>query len=366
MKKKVSFVISSLNGGGAEKICVTLANHFNKNGVDVHIVVLNLFGTAYKPLLDKNIPIVNLNTKHARTSLFALRKYLKKYNPQNLLVFNHEIATVFVILRLVFDFKFRLVARNISTLSEKKRIEKSIWHKYFKIAIIKIFYSKVDLIIAQSKTMKNDLVQNFKIDHKIIRIVNNPVSIANDEVIYPEIQSTKEILFIGRLNEVKGLNYLILAFCQVLKMQDNVNLRIVGEGKLKSKLVKMVNKYNITDNVIFTGFDLDIRKYFLSADLTVLTSLYEGFPNVLIESIALGTPIVAFDCKSGPREIIIEGINGFLVRYLDVNHLSSSIIKALDYKWDRKQIINSSKKFKLDIIADKYLKLIFNTTEKNV
>lgn len=97
-----------------------------------------------------------------------------------------------------------------------------------------------------------------------------------------------------------------------------------------------------------------MTKYYSNAKVTVLTSLYEGFPNVLIEFIALGTPVVSFDCESGPSEIILDGKNGYLVKYLDIEEFTQKLDLALKTNWDAKAIINSSKRYSKEIIVNKY------------
>jgi glycosyltransferase involved in cell wall biosynthesis len=166
------------------------------------------------------------------------------------------------------------------------------------------------------------------------------------------------ILFVGRLEKQKGLFYLLEAFKGVLKIKPQIRLKIIGQGSQKEQLVAYAHSNHMQNNVIFEPYKTDIVEDFSKARLTVLSSLYEGFPNVLVESIALGTPVVAFNCKSGPAEIIRDGINGFLVRYLDTADLTEKICKALDYSWDFQKITASADPFREEHIIQQYIKVI--------
>src|SRR5690606_4579843 len=127
-------------------------------------------------------------------------------------------------------------------------------------------------------------------------------------------------------------HYLLEAFC---RLEDKeVILKLLGKGSLENELKKLAKDLGIEDRVIFEGFQEDVISYIISAKVVALTSLYEGFPNVLVESIALGTPVVSFDCQSGPSEIIIDGVNGYLVKYLDKDDFAKKLDLALTKDFD--------------------------------
>ena len=141
--KEITFFISSLGGGGAERVSATIANRLMQEGLKVRFLVLNLTDSVYHSSIDKNIELINLNVKHARTSISAVLKILRKFDIDEILVFNHELAIVLVLIRLITRINLRIIARNISTLSEKQIYEKSFWHKYIKGVFIRLFYGKV-------------------------------------------------------------------------------------------------------------------------------------------------------------------------------------------------------------------------------
>lgn len=361
ISNEINIFISSLGAGGAEKNSITLANMLVNNNFSVNFFVLKLHSFNTKKYLDNRINLFDLNVNHARYSFFAIfknRRYLKN---KKIVVFNHEISTMLVIIRYLCNIKFTIISRNISNLTQKKLYESSIWHKHIKDFFIRKFYKYVDILIAQSQDMKNDLIEQYNINSSKIRVINNPIGKKIEDENIKKLSTYKkrnEILFVGRIEAIKGLDLLIDAFLIVLKSEPSVRLRIIGDGSKKHQIKDYVDKHGLTKNVIFNGYQEDIVKYYKTAKVTVLSSLYEGFPNVLIESIALGTPIVAFNCKSGPSEIIVEGVNGFLSRNRDIDHLSKLIVQALHFNWDENKIIETSKKFNTEKIIQKYIEVI--------
>lgn len=359
--KKITIVISSLTGGGAEKVCTTIANQLVQLGYAVNVMVLNLENSVYSTNLHPQVNLIDLKINHARYSFIAFYRHLRNSRPERVLVFNHELAVALLIVRIFLKEKFKIIARNINTLSESDRHELSFWHKYVKSIFTKYLYRYMDAVISQSEIMKIDLVQHLKVDPKRITVINNPVA----EEFYnfkddSTIQKKHEILFIGRLEKQKGLTYLLQAFKNIHLKDPLLILRILGEGSLKREAQVYVEKNNLQDHVFFEGFNKKAIKYFRRAKATILTSLFEGFPNVLIESISVGTPVVSFNCKSGPSEIIIEGVNGYLVNYLDIIDLEEKILRAVANQWNSQRIIETASRYSPAHIMKMYTDLLKN------
>ncbi|WP_066161422.1 glycosyltransferase [Aliarcobacter skirrowii] len=360
MNRKITFLINGLRGGGAERICVTLANGFVDKGINVDLIVLSLDGAVRNKDLDSRVKLINLNTKNTRKSFGSIKKYIEINEVKKILVFNFQLAILLVWIRFFIKINFQIISRNISTLSQKSKLETNFWHKYITHFFAKLFYNRVNKLIAQSQGMADDLIENYRCESKKITVINNPINQKIEEYLINNkcTQSAKnnEMLFIGRLEKVKGLEYLFEAFAR-LKNKE-VFLRLIGEGSVEKELKELAKSLNINDRIIFDGYKEDIIPYILKAKVTVLTSLYEGFPNALIESIALGTPVVSFDCQSGPSEIIEDGTNGFLVEYLNVEDLATMLDSALGQEWDEKVIKESAKKYSSDGIVSRYLDVI--------
>ena len=197
--------------------------------------------------------------------------YIKNNDVKSILSFNHEIAILLIILRTLTSRSFKIYNRNISTLSLKQKHETSFWHKYIKEFMIIILYNKIDQIIAQSNGMKDDLVSHYKIPSQKVSVINNPVSqgFLND-LENAETKFTKkknEILFVGRLDKIKGINFLLDAFKIIAGKKPDIILRIVGDGDLYRELTEYANKLDIWYKVVFERFKTNIAKYYLNAKM---------------------------------------------------------------------------------------------------
>ncbi|MFC1825838.1 glycosyltransferase, partial [Thermodesulfobacteriota bacterium] len=164
------------------------------------------------------------------------------------------------------------------------------------------------------------------------------------------------IISIGRLTPQKGFSHLIKALAIVKKSGISCRLVILGEGKENSNLRKLAKKLRINDSVAFLGFQRNPYKYLRYATIFVLSSLYEGFPNVLLEALALGVPSVATRCPTGPTEIITDGVDGILVPSADHIALADAIKQLLLDSNLRKQLREKGKKRVVEFRVEKIIR----------
>lgn len=349
MNKKITFLISSLAGGGAEGVCVNVANGLVSRGWDVELVVLHMNNSVYHEILDDRVTLVVLDANNARYSLAPLIKYFRGKKLDKIVVFNYELTVMSIIARFFCLRKFKVIARNINTISKKQNVEKIFSYKSFLKKMVDTFYTKADFIINQSKEMQEDLHTVYPEVKYKTNFIYNPIRKQIEEysktIEFETLQKEDYILCIGRLEEQKAFHYAIEAFAGISNSFPDIRLKIVGQGSLESSLKELAKKLDVQDRVDFEGFHKNAIPFYEKAKLVLLTSLYEGFPNVLIESIALGTPVVSFDCQSGPSEIIEDSVNGYLVKYLDVEDLQKKLSTALEKNWDYKSVHNSSLRF---------------------
>ena len=292
---------------------------------------MNLNKEVYLNRISNKVNLIVLNVNRASYSFFPLIKYIYKNKTKTILVFNYELATILVILRFIFRINIKIISRNINTFSMKiKHFEtQNLWTKYIVKNLIKFFYFRVDYIVNQCNGMQDDLIsQHPNIAHKSCVIYNplNPLIsnyIKNNDVRL--IKKQNYILCVGRLEKQKAFHYAIEAFSDLSKNFPNLRLKIIGDGSLKKYLVGVAKSYCVENRIDFLGFQKDLISHYLYAKTTILTSIYEGYPNTLIESIALNTPVVAFDCQNGPSEIIKDGYNGYLVKLRDIDQLKKKL-----------------------------------------
>jgi glycosyltransferase involved in cell wall biosynthesis len=364
--KKITLLISSLTGGGAESICVNIANSFVNNGWQVDLVVLNLNNEVYFNRISKKVKVYVLNVRRSRYSFLKLLKYLYKNQVKSILVFNHELAVILVILRLLFRLKIKIISRNISVLSIKIKQFKSqgFLARNIFTTLMRYFYYRIDHVINQSNSMRDDLLSIYPQLRQNSSVIFNPISphIEDYSKKYDltKIEKKNYLLCVGRLEKVKAFHYAIKAFAKISKDFPNLRLKIVGQGTLEKELKQKTIDYKIESKVDFEGFQKDIIPYYLYAKATILTSNYEGYPNALIESIAMNTPVIAFDCPGGTSEIVQNGVNGYLVNHQDIDDLKNKLSTLLLHKHKFKKFENSIKKNQIKTIFKDYEKLINN------
>lgn len=364
LNKKITLVISSLTGGGAERVCINIANRFVKNGWYVDLLVLNLNNQVHLDSISGNVNVLVLNVIHTRNSIIPLLKYFYKNKTKTFLVFNHELAVILVMMRFFLRLNIKIISRNISVLSIKIKqlLQEGFWRKYVVRPLVVFFYGNIDYVINQSQSMQDDLISVFP---KLIdksTVIYNPLSNYFDDYLQKydpsKVEKKNYLLCVGRLEQVKAFHYAIEGFAAVADKFPGLRLKLVGQGNLEHYLKKKAMNCSVSDRVDFEGFQKNIIPYYLNAKATILTSLYEGYPNVLIESIAMNTPVIAFDSPGGIKEIIQNGLNGYLVNYQDIDDLKDKLSIILLKKFNDKDLKNSIKKNQIEYAFKNYEELI--------
>ena len=363
---KIAFILPDLRAGGAEKVCINLATDWIDKGHSITFVLMNRRG-EYLKNISKKIKIVSFKKKKLRQIFFPLLGFFNYQKPDIILAQMWPLTSITVLAWLA-SFKIgKLFLVDHVHLSSS--VEKEIFFpkKIFKI-IVKITYLCVNKIIVVSKGVKRDLVQiSDKLEPKI-KVIYNPlikekkIKIKNKSSLRKKIwgKDTKYcILNVGSLKIQKDHFNLIEAF-SLLKFHENCKLLIIGNGPLKNKLKKFVKSKNLDREVIFINFKSDLQKYYETADLFVSSSKWEGFSNVLAESLGHGLSVVSTNCKSGPSEILKRGKYGDLVPIENPKKLALAISKSLQKKHDKNLLIKRSEDFTISKISNKYLKLIYN------
>jgi glycosyltransferase involved in cell wall biosynthesis len=318
--KKVCIVVSSLGGGGAERSSAYLSEILFNLGCDVHIVsVLDDIQYPYKGEL------LNLGEFKAKndSSLGRLQRlgifkdYLKKHSFDYVIDNRTRIGfwKELVISRWVY--KPKEIIYCVRSYNTDLYINPNKF-------LGKILYGSAYKIVTVSLAIKEKLEKDYNFNN--LSTIYNPIDLKPDET-KNENFCGKYILFFGRLDDaVKNISLLLEAYAQSILPDSNIKLKILGEGEDKLRLMEKTKSLNLVDKVEFLGFQSDPNNIIKSSLFTVLTSRYEGFPRALIESLALGVPVVSVDCKSGPNEIVVDEQNGLLVE----NYNVEALVKALN------------------------------------
>lgn len=347
-----------LVAGGAERVVINLANNFNREKFDVHLCLFNTKGTLCK-LLNKDITIHDLDSSRVMKGAVKLSSLLIAQKPD--IVFS-SIDHVNLLLSIQIWF-LKLFLKNTTFVAREVNIP-SIRAKYEKTSkkLDKIYrrtISNFDIVIAQSNYMKEDIVKSYKIDSYKIKVVPNPLDInyienallnSRDELDLLK-ESKVNILAVGFLRPQKGFDLLLEA---VPYFDESLHLNILGEGAELAKLESIIKKLGIQNKVTLLGRDDNPFKYMRSANIVVLSSLYEGFPNVVLEANACGKYVVAFECPGVNEEIIKNNINGLLVEKNNIEALAHSLNKSSLLAHDEVVIKQTTNKYRVENIVKKY------------
>jgi len=367
---KIAFILPSLAGGGAERVIVSLANGFSKKFNKVYLLLLDNRGVYQNEVLD-SIEIIDLRSKRVLSSFFAVKQFLIKMEPDVIFSsISHLNILILFIKKVLGKTKGKFVIRESNTSSQLAKNNSS-----FKVLLVdilrRIFYPKADLIIAPSKGVAIDLIDNYKIINKKIEVISNPIDYdwllslsekpLNDS--YLEQSSSKFIIGVGALTKQKDFETLIKAF-SIVKKTHNCKLIILGEGPERQNLENLVNKLNLSQDVYMPGFVENPFNYLKVSNVFVLSSLYEGSPNVLIQALLLNVPCISTNCKSGPEEILMYGKYGQLVKKGNQLEMSKAILNVFEVKWKSSNINGLNIKYDLGQIINQYFENpVFSSAE---
>lgn len=351
-KNHIAFFISSLHGGGAERIFVNLANEFSKRNFNVDLILVRKKGPYLKDVVEK-VNIVDLNVSGVLKSLFPLIKYLRKRNPDIIISTLNRVNLVAIAARIISHCPVKLIIRQANCFTPSSNRKTKLLGRFL--------YHRADHIIAISGGVKKNLLKTFKLSEQKIKVIYNPVyglpivAESKKKVSHPFFRDKemKIILGVGRLVKQKNFPLLIMAFKKVREVQK-VRLIICGEGEKRSELENLIKEYGLENDISMPGFVDNPYAYMAKADVFALSSLYEGFGNVLVEAMACGTSVVSTDCPSGPSEILENGKYGKLVPVNDTDALAKAIEEILKNPMDKTILKERAKYFSIENAVNKY------------
>ncbi|QRE05191.1 glycosyltransferase [Flavobacterium psychrophilum] len=358
-KKKILLVTTSLAEGGAERSTGLLSVLLSEMGYKVHIVTfLDKVEFRYEGVLFNMGKLKEANnTFLGRIKRFLIyKKYIKTHKFDWIIDNRTRYRTL---VEIIFSKLFYTKKSNLIYMVRSFNIS---WYFPKNKIVAKNIYKSAKYIIGVSKEIKNEIENTYQYNN--VRSIYNPIDFENiNELALKYKISEKYILAYGRIDdEVKNYSLLIDAYSFSELPKNNIFLYILGDGKDLKKMKDKVVKLKLSDKVKFCDKQVNPFPYVKQAICTVLTSKFEGFPRVVIESLALNTPVISVNCKSGPEEIIINKKNGLLVDNNNIELLSEAMNKmVLDhdlYSLCKKYAKDSIEYLSLENISKEWNKLL--------
>ena len=356
----IFFVIPSLDGGGAERMFLNILNGMDRKVFQPSLVLVKRRGTFFDQL-SPDVDTIELGCKSHLTLIPKLARLIRRRRPDVVLSTHGHLNLLIMLGRFLMRGRTSFVGRESCVVSLHNR---SMGNSRIMNMLYRQLYPRFDAIICQSRDMREDLDLRFNLPPEKLRLINNGVNQERLNSLAGQgggpdrlAPGKRNLVAAGRLDRQKGFDLLIEALA--LTRTPGLNLTILGAGPEEGPLKEQVRSCGLESRIRFAGFQRNPYPFLRQADLFVLSSRYEGFPNVLVEALCLGTPSVAFECPGGVNEIIRPGVNGFMAGQGDPKAMAEAIDLALAKPFDRKVVArDAGERFDLSRIIKDYERVI--------
>jgi len=332
---RVAIFAPDMRFGGAERSMLNLAGGLVDRGHAVDLVLARARG-SFLADVPAQVRVVDLRAPRVLMSLGPLVRYLNRERPAALLSILYA-NIVAILARRLSRASLRLVVSERNTLSSEAEGFRGDLRMRLMPLLVRRLYPWADSVVAVSQGVADDLVRVAGVPSEQVRVIYNPIVTprlrerAGAAVDHPWFAAGEPpvVLGVGRLSAQKDFGALIRAF-QIVRQARPARLLILGEGDERPALESLVAQLGLGQDVSLPGFVDNPCPYMARAGVFVLSSRWEGLPGVLIEALFCGSPVVATDCPSGPREILADGRYGLLAPVGDVRALAGAIEASLD------------------------------------
>jgi glycosyltransferase involved in cell wall biosynthesis len=355
MSKKICLLTDSLGSGGAERMVSNLSISLSKRGCQIYIV--SMIDSIIYPYSGELYNFGEIKKNSNRLSSFLkFRKFFKEQKFD--IIIDHRIRPNFI-KEFIFS---KTVFNNHQLIYCVHHFELSLYFPCIHFPwLSKFSLVRNRKIIAVSKAIQNEIEKDLRLSSEVI--YNYVLVDESKKSNYINaLSATEYIIGVGRLTKSKQFDVLIKGYNSSDLPKNNIKLLILGDGVERENLNQLINDLNLNAFVELIGFKKNAFEYIEKAKALVLTSKSEGFPMVLIEALTLKTPIVSFDCKSGPSEIIEHNKNGLLVENQNLQELTKSLNKLLlddvFYEKIKENFNKSNHSFTEEIAIQNWMKII--------
>lgn len=357
--KKICFIIGSLNNtGGTERVTSLISSKLSESGYNICILSLSMGSNPYFDL-HPNIKTYSLYNqrvsfkKNFFKTIVKLRRFITTRDFDTIIVVD-SIACLFTIPAL---FK----VRNLNHICWEHFNFKTTMGMRSRTLARNLAARYCDTVVTLTERDKMYWLKSTNSNARIISIPNPTPFPPQDNL---NKVSKKTVLAVGRLTHQKGFDLLLKAWVRVNQKHPDWILNIVGEGEDKQCLIEFIKANNLESSVNILGKKSNIADYYAASDIFCLSSRFEGFPMVLLETLSFGLPVVSFDCDTGPAEIL-EGTGSILVPSENVDCLASAIIQMIKQKRNLIEIKSKEKSliYQPDVILKSWISLIESSND---
>lgn len=332
---RLAVLISFSGEGGVERMVLNLVEGFAARGLLVDLLAIRA-DSAHLGALPAGVRLLDLGVRHSGLAILPLARYLRQHQPAALLVAKDRAIRAAVVARGLAGSRVRIVGRLGTNLSAALEGRAGL-ARWARTAPMRLFYPRVEHVVCVSQGVLEDTRALTGLPAERLSVIRNPVvtprleALAAEAVDHPWAADAAVplILGAGRLTEQKDFPTLVRAFAR-LRAERPARLVILGEGRQRGALEALAGELGVAADLVLPGFAPNPYAWMSRARLFVLSSAWEGSPNVLTEALALGVPSVATDCPSGPREILAGGRWGPLVAVGDDVALARAMAATLD------------------------------------
>ncbi len=357
---RIAVFLSTSGHSGVDRAARNLIPALARRGYPVDLLKVRGHG----PHLDGPPPgvrVIDLGSRYTYACLPGLVGYLRRERPAVLLADKDRVNRTALLARALARVPTRLVLRSGMTIS-LDLAERGPLERWVQRTSMGRLYPYAEQVIVPSAGAADDMAHYTGLARGHIRVVPTPIvpaSLFNKPLPRPDHPWIGDpeyplILSVGELSGRKGFDTLIRAFA-LLRARRPARLMILGKGSARERLIALAGGLGVADDVALPGFVPEPYAYMAHADLFAFSSVREGLPLVLVEALAVGTPVVSTDCPSGPREVLEGGRYGPLVPVGDPDALGAAMAATLDSRLPAETLREAARPYEIEAATDAYL-----------
>jgi glycosyltransferase involved in cell wall biosynthesis len=362
--QRIAIFVATSGHSGVDRIINNLVAQFDRWGNPVDLLQIQGHGPKVSVHGLRHARRIALGASHVNTALPALIRYLRRERPVALLTDKDRVNRIAIIARALAGSDTRLVVRLGTTVSANLA-DRGALERWTQRSSMRNLYPLADRVILPSEDAANDLIAYTGLAPTQIQVVRSPVvseqidELAADPVDHPWFRAGEPpvVLGVGELGYRKDFTTLIRAFAEVRRARP-CRLMILGRGRRKDALVALASELGVSNDVALPGFVTNPYPIMSRSSLYVLSSRWEGMPVALIEALACGTPVVATDCPSGPREVLGNTEASSLVPVGAVSAMAAAITVQLDHPSEPANLRRLVEPYRIPASAAAYLRVL--------